>query len=90
MSTNTEHTAKVVVIEGQIQTWEDPIGCVRASFAQGHSDVRSVLNWKYATIVIGDKALPLSKVREMLDELRDAAGHDAIDSIIAEYGITDM
>ena len=51
--------------------------------------MRPLLADQKATLVIGDKAVPMSKVVEMLEEMKGrSVGYDAlINDIAAKYGI---
>lgn len=80
----------------KIEGWIDiadtmPTGELRTSI-RIHAN-ESDANCVPATLVIGSgeeapKVWTADELRVILDDLRDAAGHDAIDSVFTELGLT--
>ena len=78
-------------LEGQVDTWEEPIGILRASFCQGTSEVRKAIGHVPATLIIGGKGYTEEEVKAMVKEMIEAvsAGEEFTqESIAAKHGIT--
>lgn len=77
---------KPKVIEGRSSPMLSTPQGDSCAFVRGSSAPR---NWPYSSLVIGDKAVPLSVVVEMLREMADACDFAPIHYTIAEkHGIT--